>query len=241
MKLGPADVANISSILNTCQIGGVESVIFADGKVRGMNEERSFVIISDYNIPNLPGKMGVSRLGTLKQRLDLYGPSSTPTLELIQADNGDIKTLNISAGKSKVQFRCTSPSLIKAPTSVNDSPTAVVYITSSELKTILDAIKVMGSKTLQIVIKSTGVASVSCNDETNDTFNIELETKAEIEGDSVIHYYFAQIFSTVLRQSLGNNVTALAIGEMGTISTKLHEHSVILMPKINDEGDDDSE
>lgn len=238
MKLGPADVANISSILNTCQIGGVESVIFADGKVRGMNEERSFVIISDYNIPVLPGKMGVTRMNTLKQRLDLFGGGNA-SIETVEADNGDIKTLNISSGKSKVQFRCTSAGLIKAPTTVNDTPAAVVYINAAELKTILDAIKVMGTKTLQLVIKSTGAASVCFNDETNDVFSIELENAAEIDGDSVVHYYYATIFAAVLRQSLDNSKTALTIGEMGTIATKLQGHSVVLMPKINDEGDED--
>lgn len=240
MKLGAADVANISSILNTCQIGGVESVIFADGKVRGMNEERSFVIISDYNIPSLPGKMGVTRLNTLRQRLDLYGGATT-SIEALQADNGDIKTLNITSGKSKVQFRCTSPGLIKAPTSINDESAAVVYFTAAELKTILDAIKVMGTKTLQLIIKSSGVATVCFNDETNDAFSIELEQAAEINGDSVVHYYFATIFSAVMRQSLDAQRTALTIGEMGTIVTKLHGHTVVLMPKINDEGDDDDE
>ena len=238
MKLHSADVANLSTVLNLCQIGGVDAIIFEDGKVRGMNDERSFVIISDLDIPKLPAKMGVTRLNSLKQRLDMFN-GTRPDIDAQENDRGEIAVLNISAGKSKVQFRCTSTSLIKAPKVINDTEMYNITISKEELKVILNAVKVMNSKTLQVTIRKSGEVSVGLSDDANDIFNIDLEHKAEtLETESAVYYYFAEIFSSVMRHNLNNDLTSAAIGEMGTIRTQLHGHQVILMPKINDEGDD---
>lgn len=239
MKLSSADIKNLSCILATCHVGSIDSIIIEDGRVRGMNDERSFVIVSDTNVPVLPIKIGISRLKELKQRIDMFSGSDIQ-ISLNSNDRGEVSAMDISAGRSKVQFRCASTSLIKAPKSINDEHAHSIIIERDELKLILNAIKVMGTATLQITIKKSGEVFIGASDVTNDAFNIELTQKAHavISSDSVVHYYFADSFSQAMRVNSEASENELLIGEMGTIRTQLNGHQIVLMPKINDEGDD---
>lgn len=238
MKLTSTDIEHLSVILSTASLGGVESMIIEDGKVRGMNEARTFVILSDYNVPKLSQKIGLSRLNTLRSRLNLLAGADM-TIDARETERGEIASLDISAGRSKVQYRCTATALIKAPRSINDEPLHVVTFEKDELKLILDALKVMSAKAVQLIIKKSGLTSVRASDETNDAFETALSSPAELlsEADSVVHSYSADIFHAVLR-ALGQTQVQLIIGVGGTIRTIIEGHEVVIMPKVGEEEED---
>lgn len=239
MKLTAQDTANLSSIISTCLLGGIESIIIEEGLVRGVNEARTFVIISDHNVPKFPQRIGLSRLGSLRQRLELFAGNDATVIEAKESDRGEISSLDISAKRNRVQFRCTSTALIKAPKSVNDSPVFEVTITGDELKLILNAIKVMGGKNVALIIKKDLSVQINLADSTNDVFTSELENAANLVGeeqDSVVHYYHADIFHSILRSR--SDDVAFIVGAAGTISTDVNGHLVVLMPKINEDMED---
>ena len=236
MKLTNHDTSSLCLLLSACQVGGVESVVIEDGVARGINEARSFVIISDGSLPAFPQKIGLSRLSALKQRIVLMGEA---VIEAKETERGEISLLDISSGRSKVQFRCTATALIKAPKQINDEAANNVFLTKDELKLVLDAIKVMGAKTVSLIIKKDHTVSFSIADANNDAFSTVLSTQAEAltdEANSVVHYYHADIFHAVMKAN-DFDTTTLVIGEAGTIRTSVLGHSVILLPKIN-EGED---
>ena len=245
MKLTTQDTANLLSILSTCSIGGIESIIIEDGVARGINEARTYILITtDSDIPRFPQKIGLSRLSSLRQRLELFTGNSGTVIEAKESERGEISSLEISAGRNKVQFRCTSTMLIKAPKNVNDDPIFKVFVSRDELKMILNAVKVMGGKTVQLIIKKDRSAQFILSDSTNDVFTIALETPIELwpnveEQDSVVHYHHADIFHSVMRAIPDADITAFTVGVQGTIRTKIHGHSITVMPKINEDSEEE--
>jgi hypothetical protein len=243
MKLSAQDTTNLVNILSTCSVGDIQSVIIEDGLVRGINESKTCVIISDFNVPKFPQKIGLSRLGSLKQRLDLFTNAAGTVIDAKESDRGEISSLDISAGRNKVQYRCTSTMLIKAPKVINDEAAVRVFVEKDELKMVLNAIKVMGGKKVLIAIKKDRAVSFQISDATNDNFSSAINTPAERlsdeDMDSVAHYYPADIFFAVFKNQADEfDTIAFDVGAVGTIKTKVNGHAITLLPQINEDAED---
>jgi hypothetical protein len=240
MKLTAEDTTNLLNILNTCGIGGVESIIIDSGKVRGVNESRSFVVLSDNNVPSLPQKVGLSRLSALKQRLEMFGDGAL--IEAVESDRGEISAFNISAGRNKVQFRCTATMLIKAPSAINDQTEFRVFLNKAEVMLLLNGIKTMGGKTVQLTIKADRSVLFVTQDATNDKFESVLETKAVCVGDSddsYTVYYHADVFHSALNANRNSDLVEVLIGQAGTMVIPVNGHDTVVMPKVNEDGDEE--
>jgi hypothetical protein len=238
MKLTAEDTQRLLNVITTCAVGGIESIVIEDGFVRGANPDKTFAIISDHEVPKFPQKIGISRINSLKSRIDLFSDNPNTVIEAKESERGEISSIEISAGRNKAQFRCTSTMLIKAPKSINDEEVHGIILNKAELKIVLNALKVMGAKTVQLIIKKEGNVTVGVADENNDLFSAALETPAQLkdgkEADSVVHYYHAPIFHSVVRTLSDAEVAGFIVGESGTLRTKINGHDVIVLPKIND-------
>jgi hypothetical protein len=237
VKLSSVDTARLCTILSTCSVGGIESIIIENGYVRGINESRSYAIFSNQDVPEFPQKIGLSRLGALKQRLDLFVGNKDSVIEAKESERGEISSLEISLGKNKVQFRCTSTMLIKAPKSISDPAAFKISMSKEELKMLLNAIKIMGGKTVQLIIRKDLNVEFKASDATNDVFSSNLITPAEVLGesqDSVVHYYHTEIFSAAMRSNVDTDFT-FTVGESGTISTRVHGYDIKIISKMHEE------
>ena len=240
MKLKSEDTHNLLRLINTCAVGGIDSLIIEDGVARGINEARSFVIISSTALPGFPQKIGLGRLSALKQRLELIAGAD---IEAVESERGEIGSLNISLGRNKAQFRCTATMLIKAPKSINDELQFSIYPTEGELQLLLNSIKVMGSKSVQLTIKKDRTVQFVTTDANNDQFTSVIEQPAGLVGEeagTVTHYYHADVFySTVKSIDAGAEAAELVVGESGTLRFNINGHNVVLLPKVNEDGDDE--
>lgn len=242
MKLTTEDTQNLQNILTTCAIAGIDSIIIDDGLVRGVNDAKSCAIISNFNIPKFPQKIGLSRLGSLKSRLDLFAGNTSAIIDAKETERGEINALEITAGRNKVQFRCTSALLIKAPKQINDNSLSKVFISKDELKMVTDAIRVMSAKKVVLSIRKNLAVAFELSDATNDAFKIDLETPAELLGDesadSVVHYYPADVFLAVMK-ALVNEFTTFTVGTVGTIKVSVNGHELTMLPVINEDGEEE--
>lgn len=243
MKLTTKDTAALNALLHTCGICDIESVIIEGGIARGVNESKTCALISDFDIPNLPQTMGLSRIGALRQRIDVFAGNNEAAVEVKESEKGEISSIEISAGKNKVQFRCTSSTLIKAPKNINGTPVNRVSIKKEELKMVFNAIKAMGGKKIMLSVRKDGNVTFRVDDATNDAFTISLDedvTRLSNESmDSVAHYYSSDIFATVFKPAFDEfAVITFDIGDNGIIKLKVNGHSVTLLPQINEEEDD---
>lgn len=243
MKLTTEDTKSLQSVLATCSIVGIDAVIIEDGVIRGANESKTAAIISSTNVPKFTQRIGISRLSSLKQRLDLFAGSTGAVIDARETERGEISTLEISAGRNKAQFRCTSSVLIKAPKQINDEASVKVYLAKDECKMLLDATRVMGAKKVVLCVRPDGHVEFEVSDATNDSFKIELATAAERLDDETgtqVFYYPADVFSAGLRSSSADNdTTTLQVGQIGTIKLVINGHSVTLLPQINEDSEED--
>jgi hypothetical protein len=244
MKLSQKDTERLAAILKVCAVCDIDSIIIEDGIIRGANESKTCALLSDCEVPAFPQKIGLGRLRALEGRLNLFMSTAAAVIDARESDRGEITMIDISAGKNKAQFRCTSTLLIKAPRSINDSPVAVLTVNKAELKTILDAIRVMGAKQVALTIKRDLIVSFEFCDAASDLFKIELEAGAgaveEIQS-TVVHYYPSDIFSSVCRATTGDSIE-IVVGAAGTLQIPVGVHTVTLLPQINqNEGDDNDE
>jgi hypothetical protein len=239
MKLSNQDVQYLSTALSTLATCGIDSIIIEEGKIRGRTENNTCIFISDFNVPSFPQKVGLTRLSSLSSRLSIFG--SNVVIDAKESSRGEISSLEISGGRNKVQFRCTSTMLVKAPKAVNDPPQFRIFIKKDELKTILDAIRVMGAKRIVMSIRDDQSVGFDLADSNNDTFNVLLETKCENLGDEdyPVHYYPHDVFVPVMKAALGeSDLLSIEVGQAGTIRTKLNGHQVILFPQIDTDGEE---
>lgn len=243
MKLSNEDIKKLTSILTACSIGGIESIIIDELGARGVDEARTFVILSKDDVPKFPQKIGLSRLSSLRQRIELFADNSATVIQALESDRGEISSIDIAAGRNKAQFRCTSTTLIKAPKSVNHVDSRAITLSKDEIKLVLSAIKTMGSKTVQVIMKKNGEGSIVVTDDTNDGFTVGFEAPVEVLSDdpeTTVHYYHSTGINAALREHFNsNNSTArLVIGETGSLLTKINGHTVYLLPKINEDAED---
>jgi hypothetical protein len=242
MKLSRADAVNLNNLLATVALGGIDAIVIENGLASGLNNKNA-VFISDNDIPSFGQKIGLSRLNLLRQRLDLLVNNPDVTIDAKESERGEIVQLEIVAGKSKIQFRCTSTALIKAPKKLNDEPVAKIKVKKDQLQLVLNSIKVMGAKQITLSIKKDGKVFFDTADSNNDRMTIELDDQVERLEDiheddleTLVHYYNTDILSTLFRTAQTDDGVSFTVGGAGTINLLVHGHPMYVFSQID--GDD---
>jgi hypothetical protein len=132
MKLSLTDIEKIKSILSVCKLIGVEGVVFNEGMARGAKTSLDSAILTEAQLSvGDELSMGFGRVPEFEQRISIF--PGTVDIEGKSNDAGIVSTLTLSSGKSKVQYRCTSPHLMKYPKSNEDQPVAIITFSKAEV------------------------------------------------------------------------------------------------------------
>lgn len=236
MLISSEQLNEIKTALQVATIGGIESIIIEDGFLRGVNDSKSFAIISDNKIPNFPQKIGVTRLSTLLKRLGLFTQDTSVNAK--ETDRGEISMLEFSSGRNKMQFRCTSSMLIKAPKSINDTAKFALVLSTDEASTLVNSVRVMGSKKILLIIDANKQARFEVKDESNDMFKFDLSNPivADTDVSSCIFSYPSDMIVSVFSKL--DKEAPVIVGEMGTIKTFISSHEVTILPTVNEDSGD---
>ena len=234
MKLSQEEIIILKKALDTCKIVNIESAVISENKIRGAAITKDVAIISPLSITLNDLKLGIGRINELKKRLDLYGNDAN--IELTENDKNDITQVNISAGKSKMQFRCTAERQIRYPKSNDDIPFAKISFSKEEFLQLSKATKTLGAASVVIHSSRKGDIKVECAEEsTNDKFALELENTAEFTEDetSFIFTYKAANLIAALDSCNKEDQINLIIGERGSITLPINGFTIMIMPQIN--------
>lgn len=240
MKLSNNDIKNIDELLTVCASLGIDMILIDDGLISGINAEKSCILISKNNVPNFNGnKVCLSRLGMLNARINLLKNGKNFSITTKENDKKEISQLEISNSGAKVQFRCMSSNLMKAPKGINDPACWILSISKQELETLLGAVRVMGSKKIIISNKSDG-CYIECLDVNNDVFSIKLECEViwvneeqnEPTSKIFVNYYATDVLIPLLKLSINSDNIDLVIGELGTLSTMAGNHPCTIIPQV---------
>ncbi len=237
MKLSVESIKNLENLLSTCSIASIDAIVIEDNTARGVNEDKSCVIIASHNVPKLPelNKMGLSRLSTLVNRLSLFKSDDQMVVDAKENDKGEISSLEISSPSAKVQFRCTASALIKAPKKINDTQKFVVDIKKEQIPLILSGAKSMGAKRAVIASKKDGTF-FEFTDTNQDTFSIRVADSLDVV---IAHHYPAEVLLPLIRAASSNltdedSGISLNIGEVGTVNISVNGYSLTVLPQIQE-------
>lgn len=235
MKLNKEDIVNLVQAIDVCTVGGIEDVVIEEGNIFGVNQSKTFAIISNFKIPNLGQKAGITKIASLKSILDVFKDKDL-FLETEETDRGEIRLFTIKSGKSKADFRCTNTSLLKPPRKINDEGFCEISVIKSEMAEMLSMLKVIGPTTVTLSVMKNGNVSLAGNGNGGNTFRCDVESKADFRSDeqTVTHHYETGIFSSLIR-AMNNSYDSygLFLGENGTLSCVLNGHRVTMLATID--------
>src|SRR5574343_273300 len=115
MQINSTSISQLDSLIQTSLTAGIKKLVIEAGKIRGIDEKQSVVIITTDNVPDFNGKqIGINRLDSLAARLNLVKTQGSLNIDAAEASNGtDISLLDLSSGRTKAQFRCASVEAVK--------------------------------------------------------------------------------------------------------------------------------
>jgi hypothetical protein len=241
MKMTQTDVEQLRSAFAVCRTAGIDAVVITDNKVRGITQTAKMAIISEVKLSFDPTmKIGIGRIGELEKRLAIF--TSDVSIEGKVNDNNEVSVLTITAGKSKVQFRCTSEKMIKYPKSNDDPAVCVITATKAEINQIARATKTLGAEVLTIAIGRDSTVKFECSASTNEAFGTALDAEASFvdEPQAIVHIYEGDRFATVLDAAAREaDEVSLVLGDFGSITVSIKGHTILAMPEANQEDDDE--
>lgn len=241
MKLTSNDVQELRTAFAVCKTAGIDAVVITDNQVRGVSPSSKMAIITKVNLSVDPTiKLGIGRIAELEKRLSIF--TSDVAIEGKVNGNNDVSVLNLAAGKSKVQFRCTAEKLIKYPKSNEDEPKCIIIASKAEVSQIARAVKTLGAETMTIAVQRDASVSVECASSTNESFSTSLEALAIFEGDvqAFVHIYEGDRFATVLDAGIRDeDEINLVVGDFGSITLSIKGCTLMAMPEANQENDDE--
>lgn len=239
MKLSTTSVQQLDLLVQTAMTAGIKKLIIEPGKIRGIDEKQTVVIITDANVPDLDGKQaGINRLEQLAPRLNLVKSQGDVSIDAVDAPNGhDISMFDLSCGKVKTQFRCASTESVKGvPKNTADVLVWEIKVSAKELPTIAQGVTAMGAETITFASRDGKTVSVECTDASKDMFTIDLfEPAAWIgngnPGTAFCQKYSAKTMISLLKEGLKTqDPITLKLGEGGIFSFKVNGFDFFIIP-----------
>jgi len=240
MKFTSKEIEELRSILAVCKVIEVQGLVIYEGMARGAKPSMDSAIISSHTLPISPElKLGIGNVAELEKRLSIFPEA---TLEgKVREGTEDVGLLTIVQGKTKMQFRGTSVSMIRYPKENIDPPAATILLSKAEVSQISAAVKALKSTHVVLQLTNKNSARIESVDANNDKFEIELSEDVKYEGDetSFVFNYIAGMFINVLDNvSRETETVSLTVGEAGSITAKLKGHTIMIMAQITGEEDD---
>lgn len=239
MKLTSLDIQSIRSALHACKVVGIELAVMTNRKIMGVNDKKDAAIISELKLSISPDlKIGIGRLMEFEKRMNLFPESMEAELRV--NDDNEVTLITLSAGRSKMQFRCTAMSLLdkKYPQANADVPHVVVELSRQEAMQLVKAAKSLSAENVIVKCGKNKEVRIECSDSNNDQYAVILEKEASFveQEESVVFIYNAERFTSVVDAiSRDTEEISLIIGEGGSLTAEVKNHSLIVMPQATGE------
>lgn len=240
MKLSTESTFRLEQLISTATIAGIKKLVIETGKIRGIDEKQSVVIITDQQVPDLDGKqIGINRVDALFARLNLVKSQGDLQVEATQSSAAptDISLLDLQAGKTKAQFRCASVEAVKGvPKNVTDTLVWEIKVTSKMIPTLTQGVSAMGSEHITLASRDGTSVSFECVDTNKDVFTTDAEEPPAWVGQgapstSFCQKYPAKTFISLLKEATKYaDPLTLSLGEGGILSLKVNGFDFFIIP-----------
>jgi hypothetical protein len=246
MKLSQESVRNLKTLLQTVSLVKIDRLIIESGKIRGVDDDQTVVIVSDQNVPDFNGAtVGLNRLSILANRIGLFDANEDFSVEAVEApsrDNEggtDISAFKLAAKGSKFEYRTARAGAIKAPKMLNDTFVWAVTVPVDAIKIAISAANTMGSDQIALVSKSSGEVLFEIVDgSTQDSFTTKIADEAvwlpEDEDQPVqsfVNYYAVKALMPLLKAASAQGDVVLLVGEEGMLQITVNNYTLTLLPR----------
>jgi hypothetical protein len=239
MKLAKEQITLLDLAVQAAISAGIDKLIIEPGKVRGIDEKKTVVLISEVRVPDLGGKtLSLNRLSLFQDRINLVKESDNFSIELVNAKTGDdINQVNLSGGNTKTSFKCANSETIKGiPKGVNDNWEYAFDVTKTSLDYITRAVSAMSADTVTITCKDKKTVDVELYDVNKDSFVCKLaESITSVspagKNGSFAYNYPAKTLLPLLKKVSGESISFI-LGEKGILQIFINEHSIMVLPLL---------
>lgn len=239
MKLTSDTIAQLDLLVQTAMIAGLKKLVVEPGKVRGIDEKQSVVIISTTNVPDLSGKqIGINRIDQLSARISLIKARGDLLIDASEAQNGvDISLLDLSAGKTKAQFRCASVEAVKGvPKNITDTLVWEIRVNSKALPAISQGVSAMGSEHITLASRDGTTVSFECQDTNKDIFTTDVDDAPKWIGTGAASSSFCQkypaktLLALIKEAAKHEDPVVLRLGEGGILNLVVNQFNFYVIP-----------
>ena len=240
MKLSTDTIAQLDQLVQTAMIAGLKKLVIEPGKVRGIDEKQSVVIINTTNVPDLSGKqIGINRIDQLSARINLVKSQGDLAIEATesQQNSADIALLDLSVGKTKAQFRCASVEAVKGvPKNITDTLVWEIKLGSKTLQTITQGVSAMGAEQLTLASRDGQTVSFECVDTNKDVFTTDAEEAPKwigtgTAGTSFCQKYPAKTLLALIKEAVKTDpLVTLKLGEGGILNLEVNKFNFYVIP-----------
>lgn len=180
MNIDQPSLNFIKRVIKCATIGNIDNVAIESGKIRGMDDDQIVFIYQDTNVPSFPfGSIGFNRLPTFTARLDmldgLKNAIITASVDTGKDGTSFVRSLNMSAGNIKVDYRCANPAVIRAPKKLVDSIQYEITITPTVISYMTRARTAMSSDEISIISDGANT-KLEMSDVNRDVFTYTFDT-----------------------------------------------------------------
>lgn len=243
MKLLQTEVVKLENIINAARAATIDRLIIespkgkAQRKARGIDEKKTVVIISDFEIPDLNDKvLGLNRLNLLQDRINLVKDAPDFSIDLTTTSGPDISQVTLTGGKTKTTFKCASAEFIRGiPKGVNDTWKFTFDIPVATITHLSSAVNAMAAELMTITGKKSNV-EVEIQDVNKDSFSTQLSDNLqkldESDVNSFVFNYPIKTLLPLLKKHDSGDVITLVIGEKGILQLVIGGHTIMVLPSL---------
>lgn len=233
MKLDAITIAYIHTAVKTAKLVGTDAVIIEPGMVRAYHQDNGVAILQDKDVPEMPfGSIALARLDIFASRYDLVRTQTNFAMEVdIDEDANCVKSLIMKAKGTKIDYRCTKPTNIKAPRQINDTMKYRIKLNGESVVLINKAMSAMSAPEHMTLISNDGV-SLELTDVNSDVFKHTIMEKPEgLTPDAngkFAYRYFAKTLLPLLKQDSEGH---FEVGTKGILAFHVNNLTVYVLPQ----------
>lgn len=235
MKLTTDEIQLIRNVVQSCNIIGVESVVIDKDSIRGINEDRTALILDKTERTTQFDAIGLSRIKSLTARIMNAGTNNDLVIDAL-CDENTVKDLTLKGKNVTVQYKCAgNHSTIKAPKDVKDAPYVILTLAEEVIPELASAVSVMRGDNL-LVSYSNEKLQFIVHDDTGDAYTVDLPSATvellDPEADSdFIFKYPADLVLSVLKQA-ADKTFSVVLCKKGTMISVVNDLNIYVLPRV---------
>ena len=233
MKLDADALGYIKNVVETGQIVGIDNVVIEPGKVRAMNDDKTVVLFQEENVPDIGFSVGLNRIGTFLNRLDVARTQDSFAVNVITDDCDEFaRSFTMTAKGFRVNYRCANPKTVAAPKKVNDEMIYSIQLTGQAVYMLQKGQSAMGADVVSLICNDEGV-TFQFEDVNSDkfahTFTEEVKQLGDGAETSFTYKYPIKVLLALFKKE---PEAVFKIGRKGMLNVVVNTLNIFVLPQV---------